>query len=79
MSTVGIDDIAIHVPRLYLDMRDFADLREATCDGLDPEVPQLCEDVYGGCVLPGVPSVGLLGEQIDAAFGDPTPWMMEEF
>lgn len=26
---VGIDDIAIHFPRLYMDMRDFADLRGA--------------------------------------------------
>ena len=25
--SVGIDDIAIHFPRLYMDMRDFADLR----------------------------------------------------
>ena len=24
---VGIDDIAIHFPRLYMDMKDFADLR----------------------------------------------------
>jgi hydroxymethylglutaryl-CoA synthase len=29
MTAVGIDDIAIHVPRVYLDMRDFAELREA--------------------------------------------------
>lgn len=29
MSLVGIDDIAIHVPHLYLDIRDFAELREA--------------------------------------------------
>ena len=29
MVCVGIDDIAIHVPRLYLDIRDFAELREA--------------------------------------------------
>ena len=27
--SVGIDDIAIHFPRLYMDMRDFADLRGA--------------------------------------------------
>ena len=27
MSPVGIDDIAIHIPRLYLDIRDFAELR----------------------------------------------------
>ncbi|MEG3600659.1 MAG: hypothetical protein VX356_00255, partial [Candidatus Thermoplasmatota archaeon] len=26
---VGIDDIAIHFPRLYMDMKDFADLRGA--------------------------------------------------
>ena len=24
---VGIDDVAIHFPRLYMDMKDFADLR----------------------------------------------------
>ena len=29
MSDVGIDDIAIHFPRLYFDMRDFADFRGA--------------------------------------------------
>ena len=28
-TPVGIDDIAIHFPRLYMDMRDFADLRGA--------------------------------------------------
>ena len=28
-SPVGIDDIAIHFPRLYMDMKDFADLRGA--------------------------------------------------
>ena len=28
MTPVGIDDIAIHVPRLFLDIRDFAALRE---------------------------------------------------
>ena len=27
--SVGIDDIAIHFPKLYMDMRDFADLRGA--------------------------------------------------
>jgi len=27
MSDVGIDDIAIHFPRLYLDMKDFAEMR----------------------------------------------------
>jgi len=32
---VGIDDLAIHVPRLYLDMRDFAALREADYDKLN--------------------------------------------
>ena len=26
-TCVGIDDIAIHFPRLYMDMKDFADLR----------------------------------------------------
>ena len=29
MSDVGIDDIAIHFPRLYFDMKDFADFRGA--------------------------------------------------
>ena len=29
MSSVGIDDIAIHFPRLYFDMEDFAKLRGA--------------------------------------------------
>jgi len=29
---VGIDDAAIHVPRLYLDMRDFANLQGADFD-----------------------------------------------
>ncbi len=33
--TVGIDDLAIHVPRLYLDMREFAELREADYDKLN--------------------------------------------
>ena len=28
-TPVGIDDIAIHFPRLYMDMKDFADLRGA--------------------------------------------------
>ena len=28
-TCVGIDDIAIHFPRLYMDMRDFAELRGA--------------------------------------------------
>ena len=28
-TSVGIDDIAIHFPRLYMDMKDFADLRGA--------------------------------------------------
>jgi hydroxymethylglutaryl-CoA synthase len=32
---VGIDDIAIHFPRLYLDMRDFAELRGADYDKLN--------------------------------------------
>jgi len=30
--SVGIDDTAIHVPILYLDMHDFADLQGADCD-----------------------------------------------
>ena len=34
-SSVGIDDLAIHVPRLYLDMRDFAALRVADYDKLN--------------------------------------------
>ena len=34
-SSVGIDDLAIHVPRLYLDMRDFAALRAADYDKLN--------------------------------------------
>ena len=29
MPSVGIDDIAIHFPRLYFDMEDFAKLRGA--------------------------------------------------
>ena len=29
MSEVGIDDIAIHFPKLYLDMKDFAEMRDA--------------------------------------------------
>lgn len=29
ITPVGIDDMAIHFPRLYMDMRDFADLRGA--------------------------------------------------
>lgn len=29
MSEVGIDDIAIHFPKLYLDMKDFAKMRDA--------------------------------------------------
>ena len=28
-TCVGIDDIAIHFPRLYMDMKDFAELRGA--------------------------------------------------
>ena len=27
--SVGIDDIAIHFPRLYMDMKDFAEMRKA--------------------------------------------------
>ena len=29
MVNVGIDDVAIHFPRLYMDMRDFAEMRGA--------------------------------------------------
>ena len=29
MVKVGIDDVAIHFPRLYMDMRDFAEMRGA--------------------------------------------------
>ena len=29
MTDVGIDDIAIHFPKLYLDMKDFAEMRDA--------------------------------------------------
>ena len=29
MTNVGIDDVAIHFPRLYMDMRDFAEMRGA--------------------------------------------------
>ncbi|MEM6927533.1 MAG: hypothetical protein AAF602_11430, partial [Myxococcota bacterium] len=31
---IGIDDIAMHVPQLFVDMRDFADLREQNYDKL---------------------------------------------
>ena len=33
--SVGIDDIAIHFPRLYLDMKDFAELRGADFNKLN--------------------------------------------
>lgn len=33
--SVGIDDIAIHFPRLYMDMRDFAEMRKANYDKLN--------------------------------------------
>ena len=29
MSDVGIDDIAIHFPKIYFDMKDFAEMRGA--------------------------------------------------
>jgi len=35
---VGIGNTAIHVPRLYLDMRDFANLQGADCDNLNDEL-----------------------------------------
>ncbi len=30
-----------------------------TCDGVDPELPALCDDVYSGCALPRLPKGGV--------------------
>lgn len=32
-------------------------LRTAGCVGADPEIPQICEDVYTACPFPRVPAV----------------------
>jgi hydroxymethylglutaryl-CoA synthase len=51
MAEIGIDDIAIHFPRLFLDMRDFAKMRGADYDKLNKglglaamSIPDLHED-----------------------------------
>ena len=36
---VGIDDMSIHFPRLYMDMREFADLRGADFGKLNKGFP----------------------------------------
>ena len=38
MSEVGIDDIAIHFPKLYLDMKDFAEMRDADYGKLNKDL-----------------------------------------
>ena len=62
---VGIDDIAIHFPRLYMDMKDFADLRGADygklSKGLGLEamaIPDVHEDTATmGAMREGWPSL----------------------
>ena len=63
MPNVGIDDIAIHFPRLYFDMEDFAKLRGADFGKLNRglglaamAIPDVHEDTATICLLYTSPS-----------------------
>lgn len=63
---VGIDDIALHIPRLFLDMRDFAALREMNAEklrrGLGLEAMSL-PDVHEDAATMGANAVARLIER----------------